>query len=339
MSLPEITALCRVLARSNARDVGQMTRNLARLRELQNYLCTHSDPGTTACLEAATVLIEVLARGARIQEGDLLEIVCKLMASVEKHWTGPDPDAVIADALYGGLGPAEEGGKRVIRSSVHPGRSAVFGEGDVAEAQARIERLKHTPRINDMVLGELLVELGHLAPDDLQAALDEQMQEGALLGDVLVQRGLLERRTVEEVVDLQRSLRGERTRAALAGPPAPAPEPPPPVPSAAEERARMRAQAEARIGLRLDHAGRGPRGSVSLDDRSRDHLLGAILLRQGAVTSVQLEQALSIQRASGLRLGEALIDMESTTWEVINRAVELQKRLRQAAGLASWGRP
>src|SRR5690606_21615232 len=101
MSLPEITALCRVLARSDARDHGQQMRNLERVRELRTYLGEHSDPGTVACLDAAAVLTESMARGSRLEEKDLLEIVCKLMATVEKHWCGPDPDAVIADALYG----------------------------------------------------------------------------------------------------------------------------------------------------------------------------------------------------------------------------------------------
>jgi hypothetical protein len=40
-----------------------------------------------------------------------------------------------------------------------------------------------------------------------------------------------------------------------------------------------------------------------------------------------------MQRASGLRLGETLIEMQATTWETINRAIELQRRLRTAAGL------
>ena len=42
---------------------------------------------------------------------------------------------------------------------------------------------------------------------------------------------------------------------------------------------------------------------------------------------------MSVQRASGLRLGEALVEQDFVGWDRVEKAVELQRRLRDAAGL------
>jgi len=323
MSLPEITALCRVLARSDARDSSEQGRNFQRLTELREYLRPHADPGMTACLDATTALMDALRDRGMIGHEELLGIVCKLMAVVEKNWSGADPDAAIAATLYGEPDddvlpepePEDEDEDRKIESRIAGAKTAVFKVGDIEEAQNRIEQLKRTPRINEMVLGELLVELGHLTQDEIDAALTEQEQTGELLGEILLSRGSVQAHVITDTVRLQVQLRAESTVGALAHPPEPAP------PLAVGKSPRTST-------LRL--AGEEAKRLQSAGD---DNTLGELLIRQGAITRDELERAVSMKRASGLRLGETLVEMHVAGWETINRAIELQRRLRSAAGL------
>jgi hypothetical protein len=314
MSLPEITALCRVLARSDAQDSAEQARNFARLTELNEYLRPHADPGMAACLEACTVLMGAIHLGSPLGESEILAIVRKLMAAVEKHWSGTDPDALLAEELYADDESAVEAAtdgddERQIESRIHGAKAARFKAGDIEEAQVRIDKLKRTPRLTEMVLGEMLVELGHAGAAEVVAALDEQERTGELLGEILVARGSLTREVIDATVRLQVQLRAETTLDSLASPPPPAP-------------ARPAAK------LRLS-SGEARRQRESVDDNT----LGAILMRQGSVTQVELERAMALQRGSGLRLGETLVEMHAAGWETINRAVELQRRLRSVAGL------
>lgn len=319
MSLPEITAVCRVLARSDANDKKQQTRNLERLQELGAYLKHHADPGITACMEATGALMEHLASGTRPDPRELLDLACRLMQVVERQWVGDDPDAAIAQALYDTTETPEQFQStpttRVIRSVIQGGKSTSFAGLDIEEAQRRIEELKRTPRINEMVLGELLVELGHVTPDVIAEAVEEQEETGLMLGQLLQQRGAVTEQQIDEAVKLQRQLRGQSTLESVL------------------KSTSKKISGELRIGLRGEAPGSGVN---ALREKGNDSLLGAILLRQGAITTAQLEQALSIQRASGLRIGETLVEMDATNWQTIERAVELQKRLRHAAGV---GRP
>jgi len=51
-----------------------------------------------------------------------------------------------------------------------------------------------------MLLGELFTLNGLVTPDDIEAALEEQRQQGGLLGDILVAAGKISREAVEQVV-------------------------------------------------------------------------------------------------------------------------------------------
>jgi type IV pilus assembly protein PilB len=52
--------------------------------------------------------------------------------------------------------------------------------------------------------------------------------------------------------------------------------------------------------------------------------LGEILIERGMITRIQLEEALKAQKAKGLLLGEALIDLKYTTEENIVQALTCQ---------------
>jgi len=59
--------------------------------------------------------------------------------------------------------------------------------------------------------------------------------------------------------------------------------------------------------------------------------LGEILTRINAVSEEDVADAMNVQRATGKRLGEALVELGATTWERIQEAVKIQARNRENA--------
>ena len=147
--------------------------------------------------------------------------------------------------------------------------------------------------INDMLLGELLVELGFVTQDDVDDALEYQIGENCRIGDALVAMGRASLADVETAVHLQDHLH----RAAV-------------VRSIADPNVRS---VRAKVLNRM--------------------LLGQILLAAGEVTNAQLEEAMRVQRQTeGLHLGEALVQIGATTTEAIEEALELQRAARESEG-------
>jgi len=59
--------------------------------------------------------------------------------------------------------------------------------------------------------------------------------------------------------------------------------------------------------------------------------LGEIMIELGMIKTEQLLTALEAQRATGLRFGEALVDLGSATWPDIHKAMEVQDQYRGRA--------
>ena len=318
MSLPEITALCRVLGRSNANDTSEQSRNLARLQELQSYLEPYAHPGINACLEAASTMVELLASKGVPDRERILETVCRTMAAVEKNWAGPDPDSVLISRLDEAQGDCD--GPAMLKSTV-------FTEDDpekIDAAQRRLEQLKSTPRINEMVMGELLVELGHVSAAQIRECLDLQGDSGNLLGQVLVEEGYCTDKLIEETARLQRQLRNTSTAESLG---LKAPEPKAGEPKAGGQ--ELEAKSELKLNFVNKPVERGPSPFAPTEET----FLGQIMVSQEMIAAEQLERALKVQRASGVRIGEALVEIGAATWDQVEEAVESQTRLRRAAGL------
>ena len=72
----------------------------------------------------------------------------------------------------------------------------------------------------------------------------------------------------------------------------------------------------------------GP-GSMLSPDRSSvgGKFLGEILLQLGYVKPEDIDRALLVQRATGIRMGEALVNIGATTYERIKTALGVQERL------------
>jgi len=61
------------------------------------------------------------------------------------------------------------------------------------------------------------------------------------------------------------------------------------------------------------------------------HMLGELLLREGAISNSQLRAALTMQTVLGGRLGEILISHNCITVETLDYCLELQARHREGA--------
>lgn len=83
-------------------------------------------------------------------------------------------------------------------------------------------------------------------------------------------------------------------------------------------------------GLSLGQPGPGGEGGPGLlSDRGSvgAKFLGEILLELGYVRAEDIERALHVQRATGIRMGEALVEVGATTFDRIKTALSVQERL------------
>ena len=150
----------------------------------------------------------------------------------------------------------------------------------------------------DSLLGEVLVKLQHVTPDDVQRALIEQRRSGTRLGEALIHIGATEFPMVQEGIEVQARLRS------VGGPPR----------LQVREYASTPAVSPKETKLRL----------------ATDSRLGEILMNQGSVNAHSLEEAILVQRATGIRLGEALVQNGKITWEQLEIALRVQSQTRRS---------
>ncbi|RDH85692.1 MAG: chemotaxis protein CheA [endosymbiont of Galathealinum brachiosum] len=73
------------------------------------------------------------------------------------------------------------------------------------------EMIKNLPD-DDLVIGQILVEIGALTENELQQALNQQKEEGGLTGDILIEQGSIQPEVVDTVVEKQKKIRNEKQR-------------------------------------------------------------------------------------------------------------------------------
>lgn len=155
------------------------------------------------------------------------------------------------------------------------------------------------PTLNDMALGALLVQLGTITESQIAQAADLQRKTGMRIGDAVVHLGFADNDQIREVADLQHHLRDH-----------------------------------ARTWK--DHRTTPLKAGETPDTAEVcGSLLGEILVRTKAITRAQLDEGLKVRRASGLRLGEALVQVGACSWTSIRRAVRTQESMRQQLGVTS----
>lgn len=276
---PDITALARLIGRSDADDYAEQAVNLRRIQELRAAMTEEPTAGLGWCLEAAATLADHLARPGGVPREALMKVVLQLVAIVEKGYgellASAAADAAselelteVAPGLELVSEPVMEGGLDVNPSTGHP-----------------------LPLINDMVLGEILVRIGSVDREQVTRALRLQVKEGDRIGRALVRMAACNAGQVQSALRLQRHLR-------------------------------------ASSGFGGANAETSP-----LRRTNQDALLGEILVQLGTISPEQMEQALEVQRASGIRIGEALVQLGAARWTDVESAVRTQNELRFVSGL------
>jgi hypothetical protein len=163
-------------------------------------------------------------------------------------------------------------------------------EGPLSERDEQEHKL-----IADMLLGEILVQFGTINSAQVCEALELQNKRKIRFGEALIELGAASRSDILSAVAYQDKIRREAAGEKAASPSAPLP-----------------AFHPVRKDLKL----------VS------DMLLGDLLVRMGKITQKQLEVGLRAQRATGVRIGEALVQMKATTWADVEEALRVQTERR-----------
>jgi hypothetical protein len=70
-------------------------------------------------------------------------------------------------------------------------------------------------------------------------------------------------------------------------------------------------------------------GQVS---EEKGRLLGEIMIQLGFCTRDQLNAALRLHKATGVRIGEALVNSGATSWEKVKRAISVQGQINKKGG-------
>lgn len=182
-----------------------------------------------------------------------------------------------------------------------------------------MKQLKHTSGRLCRFIGELLLEAGLVTPAQLADAVTEQSQTGTLLGQILVQRGLVSQEALVECLKQQihqrlddHSLTHRQLGEILLSLHA--------ISRWQLSRALdLQSEMPKKIGQLLIDLGYATRGNVeqALSNQAIGRTqpaaapvrrsLGELLLQANRVTPAQLEQALVVQRATHAYLGDILI--------------------------------
>jgi len=309
MPVPEITALARAVAHSNPQDRQQQGVLLDRILELQTLMERTSADDLALCLEIAASLARPLSEPKGVTPEGVLEIVAGLVSRVDEAFESGNAEAPRS------LGPAARGAAEAQADHVPCADAPRLSPSEVpSPAPVSVPRRplspprpEEMPLITDMVLGQVMVLLNMLSEEDVIEALHLQRKTGQRIGEAFVELGKATWDQVNSAVRLQEYVKRSQPTAATEAPD-------PSLPS-------------------------GSLGLTKLPQREdkviQDRLLGEILVRLKCITREECEKGLQAQRATGLRIGEMLVQLGHATWDEVDRALDVQKRLRYAAGLSN----
>lgn len=222
--------------------------------------------------------------------GELEELVAQLKR--------PDLDGLLDGAiLLVGLVPrldpieAEDCQRMVVRLvQIALRRLKALKNARMKDLARRKARAKEPPRPG-MALGDVLIQLGFITPEDLEIALVQAAERGCMLGEALVAMGKVEREDVARAVFLQKSLQPAKKKS----------------PEGEED-----ADGKQQEGV-------------------NDILLGEALLRRGWINPEELLAALRFHEERKIRIGSALIQLGYSTREQVQQALSWQTEMRAKA--------
>ena len=170
-------------------------------------------------------------------------------------------------------------------------------------------RADAAPHQDETLLGQILKNMGIVTSAQIEQATELQTQTRLRIGDALVRIGATTTKQIRRGLRIQHHLRhGTMPKASPSAPRAPVPE------------------------TAVEPSKRTERGRSSDLRLISDALIGEIFMQLGYATPAEIEAALSIQRAAGVRLGEALVQMGTVSWDQVKHAVETQQRLLTISG-------
>lgn len=287
MSATFIQQLAERLRVSDVSDAHEQREIFERIRELRSAFDGPLDPESHRYLEAASMLVAYLARMGALAGDDVKTIAVRLLAAASQAEASSlaGPTTVPQTAPAPQAAPVHEPGFRKLHAQPHP-------PTPLPEAQP--ERTA-TDVMGDMMLGQILLQRGHILEDHIHQAMKVQRVSPMRIGDILVKIGACSRAQISDALNHQASLR--RVRGAM-------PEAPP------------KAGKEPVLGTGLKLVG--------------EAMLGEILIEHNVVTRRQLERALEVQKQTGARIGEALVQLGATTMDQIEQALQAQGRSRRS---------
>jgi hypothetical protein len=156
------------------------------------------------------------------------------------------------------------------------------------------------PLLNDMVFGELMIQLGHVSREQLNDALDHQAAKGGRLGQALIDQNATSWDVIENVLRFQRMLNPEESHS---------------------EQVEESKQAHPNT------------------HREMPSMLGEVVAHLGFTTPEKVQEALRVHKATGIRMGEALVQIGALTWPQLRESLRLQHNMRYAAGHAEVKSP
>ena len=170
-----------------------------------------------------------------------------------------------------------------------------------------------------MNFGRMLVELGQVTRNQVAAALRFHRAKGPRIGECLLLQGAIAPEHLLNALKIQDLLRT------------------PPQGITHETLARYKQDA----GLKTSApASNNPLAPVPVSQKAAPAqrvtegiFLGEVLLGAEMITNDQLEKALHLHHHSGMRVGEALIQLGVLTEKDVQSGIELQEQLRRIAGM------
>ncbi len=147
--------------------------------------------------------------------------------------------------------------------------------------------------LSSMRLGQFLVQLGLVSAEQVAEAMEVQTREKIRLGEALAQLGHVMPQALKDALSL---------------------------------RVKMQTYGDSQDG-----DGTFAQSTPLEMNQWQNSLLGTILVGNHTLTQEQLDKGLAIQKATGMRLGEALVQHGFCDWRQVRNAIQTQERLRHAS--------
>jgi len=336
MSIQHISALARGLKQADPHDQRVRTASLARIDELRKLLDRAGCSELVCCLDAAGTLTRMTMDEEGPSSSGLMEVVAKLVEAVDAsfQYESPHVEKVKAmdDTGLNLVGPAD--GAEETQATEAPAPPAItqekqsgFGDGSLSlagmdpvalpksatrpsgsSAQPPPRRAVATtdqpdgalPMLNDMILGELMIQLGHITREQLNEGLDHQAAKGGRLGQALIDNDVTSWDVIDNVLRFQRMLNPEHGSS---------------------------------------DAPDDTKDSEPAAHREMPTLLGEVVVHLGFAEEQKVEEALRVHKATGIRMGEALVQIDALTWPQLRESLRVQHNMRYAAGHAEVSSP